>query len=45
MLGISDILPAKTTWNYKKGPRGWDTEVHIDGGRKPKVLGMGQKWN
>jgi hypothetical protein len=44
MLRISDNLPAKPSWNYKRTPRGWDTEVHRDGGRKTKVLRMGQKW-
>jgi len=39
MLRISENLPAKPTWNYKRTPRGWDT----DGGRKAKVFGMGQK--
>lgn len=44
MLGISDNLPAKPTWNYKRTPLVWDTELHRDEGRKAKVLGMVQKW-
>ena len=44
MLGISDNLPAKPTWNYERTPRGKDTELHRDGDRKADVLGIGQRW-
>ena len=44
MLGIPNNFPAKPTWNYKRAPRGWDTDVNGDGGRKVRVGRMGQKW-